>query len=97
MKKIKSIQQLKAEKKRLLHRQAELETRIRGQWSGLKANLKPGVLLKEAFNRPAAMSSETGSDNLLKSTISYGLSLLSKKITEKAGDKIADLFKKKKK
>lgn len=97
MKKIKSIQGLQAEKKRLLQQRAALESRIRGQWTGMKAALKPAALLKEASAKQATGNSEPGSANLLKSTIAYGLSLLTKKISEKAGDKLSSLFSRKKK
>lgn len=96
MKKIKSIHQLKAEKLRIKKRRAELEDSIRENWTGLKATLKPSSLAKEAYNDILDHQAEANlkGDGVLRSTLNYGISLLAKKITTKAGDKLGKLFKK---
>lgn len=98
MKKIKSIRQLKAEKKRLQQQQAELEHRITGQWVALKSSLKPASLAKNAYNTMMDNKAEANYNDgsILKSTLNYGISLLTKKFTEKAGEKLGKLFSKKK-
>ncbi|MBL0337473.1 MAG: hypothetical protein IPP73_19805 [Chitinophagaceae bacterium] len=97
MKKIKSIHQLKEEKKRLKHRQAELESRIRGNWTELKSMVKPAGLAKDLYcsmmNGKAA--EKTCDSNVVGSTINFFFSSLAKKITEKAGEKLNSLFGKK--
>jgi Flp pilus assembly protein CpaB len=98
MKKIKSIGQLKAEKKRLALHQAHLENKLRGQWTDLKVSLKPANIAKEAYssvmNNKAAENNNT--DSIFKSTLNYGVSLLTKKITDTAGKQLSKLFAKKK-
>ncbi|MFM6924488.1 MAG: hypothetical protein ACKOU7_03230 [Ferruginibacter sp.] len=49
MKKIKSIRQLHAEKKRIKQQQEEMERRIRASWQDVKENLRPANLAKEAI------------------------------------------------
>lgn len=98
MKKIKSIQQLKAEKKRIARQQADLESKLRGQWTDLKVSLKPANIAREAYstvmNNKAAENNNT--ESILKSTLNYGVSLLTKKITDTAGKHLGKLFARKK-
>jgi len=96
MKKIKSIQQLRAEKLRNKQHRAALEHTIRENWVGLKATLKPSSLAKEAYNDILDHKAEANlkGDGVLRSTINYGISLLAKKFTSKAEDKLSKLFKK---
>lgn len=98
MKKIKSIKHLKEEKKRLHRRQAELEQKISGQWSALRSSLRPATLARDAYNKMMDDKAEENYNNgsILKSTLNYGISLLTKKFTEKAGEKLGKLFSKKK-
>jgi len=99
MKKIKSIKQLKAEKKRLRLRQTELEDKIQNDWAELKETIKPVSVMKEAYNKfmdKEAEANLNGEVNIFKSTLNYGISLMAKKFTEKAGEQLDKLFKKRK-
>lgn len=50
MKKIKNIQELQAEKKKLEERQAELEKAIKYDWRDVKESLKPGNIAGQFFS-----------------------------------------------
>jgi cell division septum initiation protein DivIVA len=92
MKKIKSIHQLKAEKKRIKDRQAELERSIRSNWSALKESVQPSHLAKEAFSKATDNTAGTNDGNILKSTFTYAMTMLAKKLADKAEDKLGKLF-----
>jgi|GEM_PF-2065713 len=96
MKKIKNIPELKAEKKRLRHQQAALEDKIRGNWKELKNSVKPVNLAKEAWQDLVEKKTAAffNGDNVLKSTLTYGVTLLAQKMGAKAKEKFTDLFKK---
>ena len=96
MKKIKSKKQLRAEKKRIKIRQAELEKKIRVQWNELKESLRPVNVAKETFRKVVQNKTEENpeDESVFKSTIKYGISLLTKKFSDKAGAKFEWLFKK---
>jgi hypothetical protein len=96
MKKIKSIKQLKVEKKRIKQQQEELEDRIRSNWNGLKESLKPANIAQETFSRMIKNKTEKNlnGDSVLKSTFNYGVTLLAKKFADKAGEKLGKFFKK---
>ncbi len=88
--------QLRAEKKRLRVRQAELEKKIRRQWNDLKESLRPVNIAKETFQQVIQKKTEKNmeDENIFKSTLKYGISLLTKKFTDKAGEKFEWIFKK---
>ena len=105
MRKIKSIKQLQNEKKRIKLRGEELENKIRGNWSELKECVKPAAIAKDTFSK--VMRDESGNnvngESVLKSTIRYGVfvlldsgkvTLLAKKIADKAGMRFDKMFKK---
>ena len=96
MKKIKSIKQLKAEKKRLKLHIGELEHKVRGNWTELKECLRPQNIAKDAigsiFKSKAAVNIQE--DSILKSSFTYGISLLAAKFMEKAGNTLSKVFKK---
>jgi len=96
MKKIKSIRQLHAEKKRIRQQQEETEKKIRSSWQEVKENLRPVNIAKEAIavilRKKAAVNEHEGS--LLKTAVNFGLTLLAGKLTEKAGEKLSKVFKK---
>lgn len=96
MKKIKNKKQLRAEKKRIRARQEELEKKIRSKWNELKESLKPVNIAKETFQNVVRKKTEENleDESILKSTIKYGISLLARKFTDKAGEKFEWLFKK---
>jgi hypothetical protein len=94
MKKIKNKKQLRAEKKRIRIRQEELEKKIRSQWNDLKQSLKPVNIAKETFQKVVQNKTEKNpeDESILKSTVKYGISLLTKKFTDKAGEKFDWFF-----
>lgn len=96
MKKIRSKKQLQAEKKRIRIRQQELEKKIRLKWNELKESLKPVNVAKDAFQKLVQKKTEANleDESIFKSTLKYGVSLLAKKFTDKAGEKFEWLFKK---
>lgn len=96
MKKIKSIRQLHAEKKRIKQQQQEMEKRIRDSWQEVKENLKPANIAKDAIGG-ILRKKTTGSeheDSLFKTAVNFGLTLLAGKLTEKAGEKLSKVFRK---
>jgi hypothetical protein len=96
MKKIKSIKQLPAEKKRIKLREEELEKKIRGNWNELKETLKPASIAKETFNNAMKHKTENNvnGESVFKSTFTYGMSLLAKKFADKAEAGLNKFFKK---
>jgi hypothetical protein len=96
MKRIKNIRHLQNEKKRIQQHQQNLEDTIRSNWYELKEILKPANVAKDALNK--VMQNNTAEningESILKSTFTYGASLLAKKMADKAGEKWARFFKK---
>jgi hypothetical protein len=95
---IKSIKQLKAEQNRIKKEAEILEKKIKNNWDSLKLYLQPEQIAKDTFN--AIMNHKTAenlkSDSVLKSTFTYGVTVLAQKIAAKAQGKFANFFKKKK-
>lgn len=89
MNRINSKKQLAEEKKRLLQRQNDLEAKIRQDWTDLKYTLRPSSLAKEAVDNfiDRKMDAAERDGGLLKSTLSYGLAALAKKITDRFQDR----------
>jgi cell division septum initiation protein DivIVA len=96
MKKIKSKKQLQAEKKRIQQEVKELEKKIRSNWNGLKESLQPANVAKGALNKVMQHNTadNINGESVLKSTFTYGASLLAKKMADKAGEKFSKFFKK---
>jgi hypothetical protein len=96
IKKIKSRKQLKAEKKRIRVRREELEKKIRVKWEELKESLKPANMARETLQNliRGKTAQNLEEESILKSTLNYGISLLAKRFTDKAGEKFEWLFKK---
>jgi hypothetical protein len=94
MKKIKSIKQLKAEKKRIKQQQEELENKIYGNWKELKESLRPANIAKDAINSILKKKTEMSTDdeNILKSSFTYGVTLLARKFADKAREKLGKAF-----
>ena len=93
-KKIRSMKQLNAEKKRLLQRQAELEKAIRYDWRDVKDSLTTKNFTGEVLAKLFVPASENG-----ESTLAAGLSQLAAVITkiavEKAEEKVQEWMNKK--
>jgi hypothetical protein len=96
MKKIRSIKQLKAEKKRVKQRQVELEDRIRSNWKDLKENLKPVNMVKDTLSRVIKSRTEDNlyGDGFMRNAITYGVTILANKFLNKAGPRLGKAFKK---
>jgi hypothetical protein len=96
MKKIKSIKQLRAEKKWLKERQDELEGKISSNWKELKEGLKPVNIAREAIDSFLKKKTEKNlsSDGFLKNTVAYGFSMLAKKFVDITGEKFSKTFRK---
>lgn len=96
MKKIKSIKQLQAEKIRLNQHLDKLEEKLHGQWSGLKQSFTPGAIIRNTYSSILQNRSEKNlnGESILKNTFAYGITLMAKKIADKAGEKFAKYFKK---
>ena len=96
MNKIKNIKQLKEEKKRIKQRQEDLEKKISGNWLEVKDSLRPVNIAKQAIG--SILVNKTASvlngGSLLKSALTFGLTLMAKKFTTNAGEKIGRFFKK---
>lgn len=93
-KKIRSIKQLNAEKKRLRQRQAEVEKAISYDWRDVKESLKPKNITGEVLSRLFDKSELNGSDSL-----AAGLSQLAATLTriavENAEEKLNEWLNKK--
>jgi hypothetical protein len=96
MKKIKNIQQLTSEKKRIKNKTEYLEHRICNSWIEVKQSFKPANIAKDSFTELISNGNAGAvkKDNILKNTFTYGVGLLAGKLADKAGLKLAKLFKK---
>jgi cell division septum initiation protein DivIVA len=97
MKKINSIKQLQAEKKRLEQHREQLENKIADNWNELKMNVKPANLAKDAFSSIIKKRGKDSPDNgsIVKRAFSYAASLLAKRVADKAGRKLSRFYKRK--
>jgi hypothetical protein len=96
MKKIKSIKQLDSKKNDLRQKQYNLENEIGNNWKDLKECARPGNIIKDAFNSAVQTktSENNGNESMLKTIFSYGLTVLAKKFSAKAGNKLMSFFNK---
>lgn len=93
MKKIKNLKQLRKEKKLLQQREKELLWQINSEWQQLKENLQPQNILKEQVRRCKEENSKaTKEDSILKSTLSFAVSLLTKKLAKRTEEKLEKFF-----
>ena len=94
MKKIKSIRQLKAEKKKLKERRAELEKAIKYDWRDLKESLRPknvaGQVISNLFDGREKQNGHT----YITDKVSEMATKFAWKMVEKAKNKIGKWFKK---
>lgn len=96
MKKIKSIKQLQAEKNRIKQHQEELENKIRSNWKELKECLNPINVAKDTFSKMIQnkTAENLNDESILKSSFTYGVTLLAKRFADKAGRKLDSFYKK---
>ncbi len=94
MKKIRNLEQLKAERNRIKLQQEELENKIRSNWRDLKECLRPANIAKDMIGSFLKSKTEKNIDeeDLFKSSITYGVSLLVKKLADKAWEKLGKIF-----
>lgn len=96
MKKIKSIRQLRAQKEHVSLRLDYLEHTMQQQWKELKQELKPSNIIKDSVASILKKKAEPDfqNDSFLKSTFTYGASLLAGKLADRAREKFSNVFKK---
>ena len=93
MKKIKNIKQLTKEKKLLQQREKELLRQVNSGWQQLKENLQPQNILKEQVRRCKEENSKvTKEESILKSTLSFAVSLFAKKLAKRTEEKLEKFF-----
>ena len=92
MKKISSIKQLDAEKKRMAQHREALEEKIRNNWNDLRVGMKPANIAKDAFNQ--LISGRTrdilGHQGVVKGLVSFAATLWVKRMLQK---RVTRLFK----
>ncbi len=94
MKKIKSIKQLKAEKKRLIERQAELEKATKYDWRDVKESLSPGNVAGQAFSKMFEEKGKQNGNTFIADGIAQVVAGFVKQLVEKAQGKFGSWFKK---
>jgi len=96
MKKIKNLAHVREQKAILAARQLQAEKNVRLHWNNLKEELYPSHLAAEAIDKLThlAAGEKSGDNNILKSTFTYGLTLLAHKIAGLAGEKLKTVLKK---
>lgn len=94
MKTIKNIRQLKAEKKRLAQRQAELEKAIKYDWRDVKESITPQHIGEKICSTVFGKSSNGGSSDILAESLSHLAAGFTKKTVQKAEEKIKSWFNK---
>lgn len=93
---IKNIQELRAAKKQLIENRQELESKIWNRWNELKQSLVPSNIIKNTFSEMVEKNAKEklNSENIFKSTLTYGISLLAQKFADKIEAKLDKMRKK---
>jgi hypothetical protein len=96
MEKIKNMQQLQLKKKEIEMQQKLLLEKIRNNWMQLKENARPVNIAKESLinilqQKPAV---QPYGEQALKHSLTYAVALLAEKFTDKAFEKVKEIFKK---
>lgn len=94
MKQIKNIRQLKAEKKRLAQRLAELEKAIKYDWRDVKESIKPKSIGDEIWSSVFGQKKENDSSGILAESLSHLAAGFTKKTVQKAEERIKHWFNK---
>ncbi len=92
MKKIKSIKQLRSEKRRLRERRAELEKAIKYDWKDLKDSFQPGKVADDFFSGGSGNKGENNGRSFFSETASQFAASLARKIAEKLQEKFGTWF-----
>jgi hypothetical protein len=90
---IRNRYELRQEKKRLRQREKELKTRIISNWHELKSTVSPNNFLGSGQARHNGIPGND-EDSLMVHIFSYAASILGRKLGEKAEEKLADFFSK---
>ena len=96
MKKIKNLEHLSEEKRRLRNREKELKELMNADWDAVKKNLHPAQLVKNAWN---GFSDKKAADpgkaaGTVKDKVNSVLETFGKKLVGKILDKISDKYSK---
>ncbi len=96
MKKIKRIQDLKNEKKRIAQSQVDLLNKIKNNWHELKLNMYPRNMTNNMIEKMANNRTDTGiyNESILKKSLTYALLLFAEKFAGKLNDKVQSIIKK---
>lgn len=96
MKKIKNLGHLREQKAILAARQLQAEKNVRLHWNNLKEELYPAHLAAEAIDKITRLADHEKTDekNIIKSTFTYGLTLLAHKIADIANGKFKEILNK---
>ena len=95
MKKIKNLAHLREQKAILAARQLQAEKNVQLHWNNLKEELQPGNIAAEAIDKIVNHSAEKKDEkNILKSTFTYGLTMLAHKLADVTDEKLKKIFKK---
>ena len=92
MKKIRSLKQLKKEKRMLRQRERELIRQINLEWQQLKENFRPQDIFGAQTNRCNGKDPGEREENVFKSIISFGAMLLVKKLVKRAEERFERYF-----
>ena len=84
MKKIKNMEHLKLEKKRILQEQQILEQKIRHDWQDLKDSVLPGKRASSEGLHASKSKSRIQVEDILKATLAFGASLVIEKLAKAA-------------
>ncbi len=94
MKKIKNMEHLKLEKKRILQEQKTLEQKIRHDWQDLKDSVLPGKRTSANSLQASKSKSRIQLEDILKATLAFGASLVIEKLAKAATTAIVKRTKK---
>lgn len=94
MTQIKHIRQLKLEQQQLLQRQAELEKAIHYDWRDLKDSLRPKNIAGQVFSKLFNGKKDKRENAFVTDGVSQLAARFTKKMVEKAEDKIDGWLKK---
>jgi ABC-type dipeptide/oligopeptide/nickel transport system ATPase subunit len=92
MKKIKNEKQLRKEKKLLRQREKELLRKINSGWQHLKGSLHPQNFIKEQVSCKGKNPGTANEENIFKSILSFGATLLVKKIIKRTEERLEKVF-----